>query len=105
MQVSHFAVRVLATITLVDLATIPIFDKYIPAYSHAIANSTLGRVGTFWAIAVPLLLPFFVGFEIWWGRKSGAKRKALWIDAILAICCICLLCVIVLYSWAHYVML
>ena len=105
LRVSHLTVRVVATITLAYLAAIPVFDKFLPVYSHALANSSVGKVGTFWAIAVPLLLPFYVIFEFLSGRKDNARRKGMWIDAALAICCLCLLCVIVLYSWGRYLML
>ena len=104
LQVSHLTVRVVAIITLAYLVAIPLFDKYLYAYSHALANSVIGKVGTLWAITVPLLLPFYVGCEIWWARKSGAQRKGLWIDAALAVGCLSLLCIVLGYSWTHYAM-
>ena len=98
------AVRVVATLTLADLATVSLADRYYPAYSHTLANSSLGRGLTFWAIVMSLLLPLFVGLEAWHMRGGEPKTKALWIDAALAMMCFFWLWGIALYAWGHYAM-
>ena len=50
-----------------------------------LANSSLGRGLTFWAIVTSLLLPLFVGLEAWFMRRDELKSRALRIDATLAI--------------------
>jgi hypothetical protein len=103
-QISHIAVRAVAILTLTDLAIVLLTDKYYPVYSHMLANSSLGRGLTFWAIIMSLLLPLYVGLEAWHMRGSELKTKSLWIDAALAMVCFLGLWGIVLYAWGHYAM-
>jgi hypothetical protein len=103
-QLSHRSVRMIATLTLLDLAVMPIADRYYPSRAHSLANTGLGKTLIFWAIAASLLLPLYVGIEVWWMRKSEAasKNRDLWVDAVLAFACFFLFCCFVLYSWTHY---
>ena len=99
-SISHRFVRAVATITLADFAMSACF----PGYSRATARGWPGIVLTFWGIGMSLLLPLFVGFEVWWMRKSKTAAKGLWIDGLLAMACFLSLVAIVLYAWGHYAM-
>jgi len=97
-------VRVIGTITLVDFGMVVVSDSYYPAYSHSFANSSLGTIAMFWAMAKSLLLPVYVGAETWLMRKNETARAALLVDAVLAIACFLSLLGIVLYGFEHYAM-
>ncbi len=103
-HISHQTVRIAAAITLADYGVASITDGYYPSYSRMILNSRTGTILGFWAIAVPVMLPLYVGFEGWWMRKSRAALKGLWLDALLAIACFISLVALVLYAWGHYAM-
>ena len=103
-QVSHRLVRVSGAFTLLGMGLGLATDKYYPAYSRAVVNSLVGTIAGWWILLMPLLLPPYVGFEVWWMRKSRAAMKGLWLDALLAITCFLSLVAIVLYAWSHYAM-
>jgi hypothetical protein len=102
LQVSHTAVRLIATVTLTYLGVGVITARYYPAYSHTLSNSGLGEILTLWAIVTSLLLPFYVGFEAWWTRKSNTAQQGIWIDTVLAAACFLFLWGIALYTWTHH---
>ncbi len=104
MRLSHVVVRMVATITLADLGIVVVSERYYPAFSHALANSRLGAIQTFWTMYTSLLLPPYVGFEIWWMQKREPGFKALLIDAVLAIACFLFYIGVVLYAFGHYAM-
>src|ERR1700720_4021966 len=92
--ISHSLVRSSAVITIV----IFVFPMVYPAFSHLIANGWLGKIVAVWSIACPLLLPLFVGFEVWWMRKKKDETKALWVDAALAVACFLLFWILIFYA-------
>jgi hypothetical protein len=104
LRLSHRLVRVIAMITLIGLGVTLACERYSSTHCHALANSWLGMILTFWTIAMSLLLPLYVGFEGWWMRKIKVGSKDLWIDAGLAIGCFLSLLSIVLYALTHYAM-
>jgi hypothetical protein len=103
-QVSHIVIRMISLVTLTDIGAVVLCEKFSSTHCRAFANSSAGRIMTFWTITVSLLLPLCVGLEAWWMRKSEAAGKSLWMDAALAIACFFLLWGVVFYSWGHYAM-
>jgi hypothetical protein len=91
-------VRLIAGITLANFVA----AITSPAYSHLVANGWLGKIVAVWSIACPLLLPLFVGFEVWWMRKKKDESKALWVDAALAVACFLLFCAMLFYALGHH---
>ncbi|SRR5713101_6326372 len=97
-QLSHWTVRAIAGANLINLGLSAVY----PRYSHAIANGLLGKI-TDWSIVASLLLPFYVGLEFWWMRRTEVELKPLWIDAAFAGAFLLALLIGVAYSFAHYV--
>lgn len=103
-RLSHRILRLVASFTLAYLSAVPVLDKYFARYSHVLANNNVGTVLNSFVISTSLLLPLYVGLEVWWMRRGKRERVDLWIDAVLAVCCLLVLCLLVLYYGARYVM-
>lgn len=96
---SHALVRLIAGVNLADF----LLSELSPKYSHALANGPHGRSTTFLWIATSLLLPIYVGFEIWWMRRTTGEAKALLIDGALAVACLLTFIGGLAYAFTHVV--
>jgi len=103
-RISQITIRSISITTLVSLGLMMACEKFSSTHCRAFANSSTGRMVTFWTIATSLLLPLCVGCEALWMHTKKNAGKNLWIDATLAGACFFLLCAVVLYSWGTYAM-
>jgi hypothetical protein len=79
--VSHRWVRLVASANFLQLG----LEMAFPSYFHLSTRGELGNLLDFWFAASSLLLPAYVGFQVWWMRRSPTERRALWVDAVLAV--------------------
>jgi hypothetical protein len=98
---SHLTVRVLAVASIIDL----VVSELSPGYSHTVANGPLGGVLTIWWIGSSIVLPLYVGFEFWWMRDCPGERRALLVDAALAVAWSLIFWATILSAFRHAVIL
>jgi hypothetical protein len=101
-RLSHAAVRITATVTLLDLGLLVAVERFSPAFSHRLANSLIGNTLVIWSLITPLLIIVYVGVEFWWMRNSKTAARDLKVDAALAVACFLSLCAFALYVFTHY---
>lgn len=95
---SHLFVRLVSAIALANLA----LGAVSTSYFHLVTGVWLGRLAVAASMLSCFLLPLYVGFEVWWMRKSRSEVKALWVDVVFAVASFLFYWFIVLYAFNHH---
>ena len=99
---SHMAVRLIAAANLVWF----VLAVALPAYRYGVYRISPNVVVLAWFCLSSMLLPAYAVFEIFWMLKDSlAERKAVLIDASLAVACFATLAFGILYLMVHPVWL
>lgn len=96
-KIAHLCLRVIAVLNVVYFASSALWPSLVLA-------TTRGRVGEVvvkWGMASSVLLPVYVGLEMWWMGRTAVERTALVIDWLLAIAWFLFFWGGVLYAFWH----